>query len=260
MKAVIMAGGLGERLEPFTKIIPKPLLPVGDQSVLEIQIHHLRQSGVDEIYLALGYRHELFEAYFGDGGRWGVRIHYSVEPRPLGTAGPLTLIREHLDRPFLLINGDILTDTDFSRMFAAHLDREADVTVATKVITFPLQYGVIRHRDNRIHAIEEKPALKAEINAGFYVVDPRVIDLMPPATPVSMDDLLNRLIAESYVVDRFLLTDHWLDIGQMADYEKAHEWVARGGGRGHDDRQPEPPAAPAATPEGLVPPLPSDRL
>jgi mannose-1-phosphate guanylyltransferase len=232
MKAVILAGGLGRRLEPFTRVIPKPLLPVGNRSVLEIQILHLRDSGVREIYLALGYRHELFEAYCGDGSKWGVRLRYSVEPRPLGTAGPLTLLRDHLDEPFLVINGDILTDADLGEIHAAHLARGAAATVATKVITVPLQYGVVRHLDERILAIEEKPSLRAEINAGIYCLDPEVVGLMPPASPVSMDDLLGQLIAARRPVYRFPLASHWLDIGQMDDYEKANDLAARDGSLG----------------------------
>ena len=223
MKAVIMAGGLGERLKPLTQIIPKPLLPVGNKSILEIQLMNLKSHGATDIFLALGYRHELFEAYFGDGSKWGVSIHYSVETKPLGTAGPLTLLRSALKEPFLVMNGDILTNMDYNKLRQAHLKNGAALTLVTKVITLPLQYGVIKHRENRVYDIEEKPSLCSEINAGIYFMNPEVLDLMPSDVPYSMDVLLKKMIAEDYVVCRYALSEHWLDIGQMADYEKAND-------------------------------------
>jgi NDP-sugar pyrophosphorylase family protein len=225
MKAVIMAGGLGERLRPLTQIFPKPLLPVGNRSVLQIQIDNLKSRGATDIYLALGYKHELFEFYFGDGSRWGVKIHYSVEEEPLGTAGPLTLLHDRLDEPFLVINGDILTNLDYAELRRAHSANAADITVATKVITLPLQYGVIHYSGDDIVDIEEKPSLYAEINAGIYFMNPDVIDLIPPGAPFSMDQLLKKMIAEGQKVARFLMSDYWLDIGQMSDFEKANDFV-----------------------------------
>lgn len=226
MKAVIMAGGLGKRLRPLTNIIPKPLLPIGDKSVLEIQIHNLKEHGVDTVFLALGYRHELFQAYFGDGSSWGVRIHYSIETKPLGTAGPLSLLRDVLDEPFLVMNGDILTNMDFSYLHEAHLESGAEITIVTKIMSLPLRYGVIEHRDERVIDIKEKPSLSAEINAGIYLINPEVIDLMPANTEVSMDDLLRQLIAENRFVSRYLLAGYWLDIGQEEDYQKANDMAA----------------------------------
>jgi NDP-sugar pyrophosphorylase family protein len=226
MKAVIMAGGLGERLKPLTKIIPKPLLPVGDKSLLEIQIINLKSHGATDIFLALGYKYDLFQLYFGDGSRWGIKLRYSVEEKPLGTAGPLTLLVNHLTEPFLVMNGDIFTDMNYAELQKAHIKSGAAVTVVTKEISLPLQYGIIKHRDNRIFAIEEKPALSAEINAGIYFMNPEVLGLMPAGTPYSMDELLRQLITDGGVVSRYLMTDHWLDIGQMADYEKANDLMS----------------------------------
>lgn len=221
MKAVIMAGGLGQRLKPFTKIIPKSLLPVGNKSILEIQILNLKAHGASEIFLALGYKHDLFEAYFGDGSKWGICIHYSTEEKPLGTAGPLTLLRPLLDEPFLVMNGDILTNLNFADFAKAHHSSGAAVTVATKVITLPLRYGVIKHENGSIFDIEEKPSLSAEINAGIYCMNPEVVALMPCNTQVSMDALLREMIFNGYRISRFPMEAYWLDIGQMGDYEKA---------------------------------------
>ncbi len=225
MKAVIMAGGLGERLKPFTKIIPKPLLPVGNRSIMEIQIMNLRSHGASDIYLALGYKHDIFEAYFGNGSKWGVNVHYSREKKALGTAGPLTLLSSYLDEPFLVMNGDILTNLNFTALSDAHRSSGAAVTVVTKVITLPLRYGVINHRNGKISGIEEKPSLSAEINAGIYFMNPEVIDIMPRNTPVNMDAFLRDLIGSGYHVSRFLLDAYWLDIGQMGDYEKATDLI-----------------------------------
>lgn len=202
------------------------LLPVGNESVLEIQIVNLRASGVEEIILALGHKPELFLAYFGDGSKWGLKIHYSIERQPLGTAGPLTLLREHLDAPFLVVNGDILTDMDYGALWRQHVEEGADLTVTTTSVKLPLEYGVIRHRGRRILDIEEKTSLEAEINAGIYCIDPSVVDRMPVDTFVSMDTLLRQLIADERTVSRYSFDGYWLDIGQMANYEKANEMCA----------------------------------
>ena len=223
MKAVIMAGGLGERLKPLTRIIPKPLLPVGNQSVLEIQLLNLKTHGVGEIYLALGYKHDLFDAYFGDGTKWNVQINYSIEKKPLGTAGPLSLLRDFLNEPFLVMNGDILTNLNFTNLAKAHENSGAAITVVTKVITLPLQYGVIKHENNRILSIEEKPSLSSEINAGIYFMSPEVLGRIPSDKFYSMDVFLKEIISDGLPVNRYPMTEleHWLDIGHLGEYEKA---------------------------------------
>ena len=223
MKAVILAGGLGTRLAPLTKIIPKPLLPIGESSVLEIQLVHLKKNGFDEIYLALGYKSEIFEAYLGDGSKWGVKIHYSHEDKPLGTAGPIKLIEEGLKEPFLVINGDILTDMNFRSLAQFHKKQKADLTMATKVVIFPLHYGSVKYKGNNVLDIVEKPSLSAEINAGIYFISPEVLDLIPKGSPYSMDVLIKELIKRKYKVCRYELNNYWLDIGQMDDYNKAQE-------------------------------------
>lgn len=134
MKAVIMAGGLGTRLRPFTQIIPKPLLPVGEKSVLEITISKLKSQGFDEIILAVSYKSDLFESYFGNGAKFGVKTFYSKEKKKLSTAGPLLLIKKKLSEPFLVINGDILTNMDFGKLLKFHTKNKADLTLVTKLI------------------------------------------------------------------------------------------------------------------------------
>jgi NDP-sugar pyrophosphorylase family protein len=224
MKAVILAGGLGTRLAPLTKVIPKPLLPVGEKSVLEIQLTHMKKNGFKEIFLCLGYKSELFEAYFGNGDKFGLKIHYQHEKSPLGTAGPIRLISASLDEPFLVINGDILTDMNFKKLADFHIKNKAAMTIASKKVIIPLHYGTIKHKGNRVIDIIEKPALSSDINAGIYFMNPEVLDLIPYNEKYSMDVLIKRLIAlKKYKVCRYELKNYWLDIGQMEDYNKAQE-------------------------------------
>lgn len=224
MKAVILAGGLGTRLAPLTKVIPKPLLPVGEKSVLEIQLLHMKKNGFKEVFLCLGYKSELFEAYFGSGEKFGLKIHYNHEKSPLGTAGPIRLISASLDKPFLIINGDILTDMSFSSLAKFHIKNKASMTIVSKKVMIPLHYGTIKHKGNRVVEIIEKPALSSDINAGIYFMNPEVLNLIPYNEKYSMDVLIRRLIAlKKYRVCRYELKNYWLDIGQMEDYHKAQE-------------------------------------
>ena len=225
MKAVIMAGGLGTRLKPFTKVIPKSLLPVGEQSVLEIAIQGLKNSGFLDIYLAVNYKSRLFEAYFGDGSEWGVRIHYSTEAESLGTAGPLKLLRSELGEPFLVMNGDILTNLDFRRLRDAHFENGAILTLVTKVVNLPLHYGVVESDNEVVTRIEEKPVIQAEVNAGIYFVNPEVIELIPEGRKYDMTMLLQDLLSRKARICRFELKDYWLDIGQLEDYDRAQEYA-----------------------------------
>ncbi|HNW93982.1 MAG TPA: sugar phosphate nucleotidyltransferase [bacterium] len=222
-QAVIMAGGLGTRLAPLTKVIPKPLLPVGERSVLEIQLQHLHACGVREVFLALGYKAGLFEAYFGDGKKYGLVLHYSHEEKPLGTAGPLRLLRGRLHGQFLLVNGDILTNFDYRKLLRFHARQRAEFTIATKQVTLPLHYGVVKHLHGRVREIVEKPSLSAEVNAGIYAVDAGVLDLLPARGAYAMDKLIARLLRDRRRVFRFPLDAYWLDIGQLEDYHRAQQ-------------------------------------
>ncbi len=223
-----MAGGLGERLRPLTKIIPKPLLPVGEQSVLEISILSMKRCGVDQIFVALNYQSELFRAFLADGSRWGLSVECSQEDHPLGTAGPVALFAERLTEPFIVMNGDILTSLDFRDMMRAHLEHGAVLTVATKQITLPLRYGVVEATEGRITALREKPNVHAEVVAGIYICNPEAVDLIPRDVSFSMIDLMNLLLEQGRPVFQYQLHDVWLDIGQMEDYERAQELYAQG--------------------------------
>lgn len=229
MKAVIMAGGLGQRLRPFTQIIPKPLLPVGEQSVLEIIIRALSAHGFEEVILTLNYQSALFEAFFGDGGKWGVKISYTKEEKPLGTAGPLKLVEDKLTEPFLVINGDILTNLDFRKLAEFHRAKNSVLTLCTKEIHMPLHYGVVHSKDDRVVKIDEKPDIVSEVVAGIYILNPETISVIPHDTYYTMVDLLHYLMKQNKNVMQYHLKDYyWLDIGQMDDYQRAQDLYKEG--------------------------------
>jgi len=221
MQAVILAGGLGTRLYPFTKIIPKPLLPVGEKSVLEIQIELLKRFEINEIIFATNYKHELLESYFGDGSRYGIRLTYSREENPLGTCGPLSLLKEKLKNTFIVINGDILTDMAFSAAYNEHLKKNAILTVVSKEVVFPLSYGKLVSSGDMIVDIQEKPDIKVEIATGIYIMSTQVLKYIPYNVYFNMDQLVQRLLDENIPVFRYKTDAYWLDIGRMEDYEKA---------------------------------------
>lgn len=224
MQAVILAGGLGTRLKPFTDIIPKPMLPFGDKSLLEIQIELLRRHGVKEIFLALNYKADYIRSFFGDGRRLGVKLHYSVEPKPLGTAGPLSLLRERLTGPFFVMNGDILTQADLSNVerFSAR-DGEAIMTIVTKVIATPFRFGAIVAEGDVVQSIEEKPDLSFEILAGIYRLTLRALDFIPDDTYYGIDHLIQDLLQRKERVVKHRLREYWVDIGMVEDYEHARK-------------------------------------
>lgn len=228
MDAVILAGGLGERLRPLTKIIPKPLLPVGERSVLEITLLGLKRSGVRRIFVALNYQSELFKAFLGDGSRWGLQIECSVEDQPLGTAGPLRLFADRLRRPFIVINGDILTNLNFRALLQYHRRHKALITVVTKELALPLRYGVVTAEGDYVRRLEEKPNIYAEVVAGIYACEPDVLHHIPPQKYYTMPQLIHQLLDMGLPVARFPLRDYWLDIGQMEDYERAQQLYAQG--------------------------------
>ena len=223
MKAVILAGGLGERLRPFTQAIPKSLLPVGEKSLLEIQIRRLVEGGVEEIYLATNYKTEYIENFIGDGSEYGVKISYSREEIPLGTCGPLSLLRAKLTEPFIVMNGDILTTIDIAKFFAFGDQQESEFTIATKEVVTPFNFGRVETDGNRIVAVEEKPELYLQVVAGIYFMRPSVLDLVPDGEYYGIDQLINQMLAVDRAITRYLMDEYWLDIGRIEDYETAEE-------------------------------------
>ncbi len=223
MKAIILAGGLGTRLKPFTEIIPKPLLPVGESSVLEIQILSLKQHGITEIIIATNYMADYVEAFLGDGSKLGVQLQFSKETEPLGTCGPVSLLRDKLDEPFFLMNGDILTTLDFSKAAAFAKESDANLTVITKQIVQPFQFGKILSEGDYITGVEEKPDLTLEILAGIYIFKPALFEIIPADSYYGMDTLIKDMLARDWKIAKYPIREYWLDIGQVNDYEVAQQ-------------------------------------
>ena len=223
MKAIILAGGLGTRLKPFTEVIPKPLLPIGEKSVLEIQIGRLKKYGFDEIYLATNYKSEYIGNFFGDGSRYNVKLIISKEDKPLGTAGPLLLLKDQLKEPFIVMNGDILSLIDLNDFYNFALNQNSVLTIAIKKEITPYAFGNIFFTGDRVTHIQEKPDIIMYILAGIYVMKPEIFKFFPENEYFGMDTLIKKLLKDSEPVAKYDLKEYWLDIGRLNDYEEAQE-------------------------------------
>ena len=221
MKAVILAGGQGRRLAPYTTILPKPLMPIGDVPILEVVILQLKRAGFDQVIMAVGHLAELLMAYFGDGHKWDVQIHYSREEQPLGTAGPLGLIAG-LKEPFLVMNGDLLTTLDFRAMWDYHLRCGAIATLATFQRDVKIDLGVIDvDGQGWVQGYIEKPTYHYAVSTGIYVFQPDVLGYIPRQQQMDLPDLILKLLATGEQVAAYPFEGIWLDIGRMDDYERA---------------------------------------
>ncbi len=223
MKAIILAGGKGTRLAPYTTVFPKPLVPVGDMPILEIVVRQLRRAGVEHITMAVGHLANLLMAFFGDGARFGLRIDYSLEDTPLGTAGPLALI-EGLDDTFLVMNGDVLTTLDYKALVAYHRQRRATATIAMHQREVKIDLGVIKVDEaNRVTQYVEKPAFDYLVSMGVYVFEPTVLRYIERGTRLDFPELIWKLLAADQLVAGFPHSGYWLDIGRPDDYARAVE-------------------------------------
>jgi NDP-mannose synthase len=222
MKAVILAGGQGNRLRPYTFTVPKPLLPLGDRPLLNYMIAQLARCSITDIVLALGYQAELIRAYCGDGSRFGVRIAYVVEPQPLGTAGPLALCRPMLDpaEPFLLVNGDIVTRLDFGRLVRFHRDHKAQLTIGYVVHTYQSPFGVLELSGDTVVGIVEKPSYVHPVSAGMYCISPDAVNLVPPGTAMTMPELADRVRAGGGTVAAFQIREFWRALETRDQFEE----------------------------------------
>jgi len=224
MKAVILAGGKGTRLKPYTSVIPKPLVPVGERAILEILVTRLKKAGVDEIYICLNHFAEIIMAFFGDGSRFGLKINYSIEQEPLGTVAPIKLIRELPDH-FLVMNGDLLTDLNFSELFQYHLEGRSLLTVSTYIRNMKIDFGVIDVDEKSMLArgFREKPEYTFSVSMGVYVMNRKVLDFVPDSTSFGFDDLMLTLLKKNEPARIYPYHGYWLDIGRPDDYEKAND-------------------------------------
>lgn len=226
MKAIILAGGLGSRLKPFTEVIPKPLLPIGEKSVLEIQIERLKKYGFDEIFLATNYKSEYIEGYFGDGSRYGVKLTISKEKKPLGTAGPLLLLKDELTEPFIVMNGDILSLINFAELYQKAIENDSSLIISIKKEITPFAFGNIFFEGDHITGIQEKPDFINYILAGIYVMKPEIFNYFPSDEYFGMDSLIKKMLNANAPITKYDLKEYWLDIGRLNDYEQAQEAYA----------------------------------
>ncbi len=227
LSAVIMAGGYGKRLLPLTEQTPKPMLPVGDKPLLELTIQQLRRSGIRDISLTTHYLPESIVQYFGDGKAFGVRLNYLKENRPLGTAGGIKMMKR-TENPFVVINGDIITGVPFQEMLNFHREHNAWLTVGVRKYDIEVPFGVVDLDEVRVNQIREKPSFTFFINAGIYLLEPKVCDFIPPERRFDMTELIQKLIEAGTVVVSFPIMEYWLDIGRHEDYVKAQEDVRNG--------------------------------
>lgn len=227
-RAVILCGGQGTRLRPYTTVLPKPLMPIGDRPILEVVLASLRRSGVSRATLCVGHLAELIRAFFGNGERFGMRIDYAVEDKALGTIGPLAFV-DDLGDDFLVMNGDILTDLDPMDLFRAHVAGGAEVTVATYEREARIDFGVLEVAPgaDRVVGFVEKPARRYEVSMGMYAMNRSVLDLFKPGDFFGFDHLMLRLLERDRPIKRLRHAGKWLDIGRLDDYEAAQsaDWI-----------------------------------
>ena len=223
-RAIIMAGGEGSRLRPYTIVLPKPLMPIGDRPVLDIVIRQLRAASFERITIATGYLAELIEAFFRDGQVYDVPIDYFREMEPLGTVGALALM-EGLDEPFLVMNGDVLTDMDYTALMDSHIASGAAVTVASTGRHVNISLGVMEFGDpgdpERLTHYIEKPTISYEVSMGVYCFSPRVLAHIEPGVRLDFPDLILRLLGLGERVEAWRPDAYWLDLGRHDDYEQA---------------------------------------
>jgi len=223
MKAVILAGGLGTRLKPFTEVIPKPLLPIGEKAVLEIQIEHLKKHGFEEIFLATNYKSDYIENFFGDGSRYGVKLTVSREEKPLGTVGPIKLLKSKLKEPFVVMNGDVLSNINFTNFYNFANEKDTLLSISVKKIIMPYDFGNIFFKDDYVVEIEEKPDIITYALAGIYIMKPDIFNLIPDNKYFGMDILIKKMLSEQIPISKYELSEYWLDIGRIDDYEIAQK-------------------------------------
>lgn len=217
----LMVGGLGTRLMPLTEEKPKPLLKVGSKPILEIILESFAERGFYNFFFSVNYKAEMIENYFGDGSKWNVKINYIKEKEKLGTAGSLSLLPTKPDKPLIVMNGDILTKVDFSSLINYHINEGAAATMGVREYTSCVPYGVIDTEDNKIISISEKPIEKHLVNAGIYVLNPDILDGLKKDKYLDMPGLYQKLLNTGQKAVVYPITEYWLDIGRIDDFEKA---------------------------------------
>ncbi len=224
-RAIILAGGKGTRLKPYTVSLPKPLVPLGDKPILELVIEQLKSHGYSHITITVNHMAEIIKAFFGDGSKWGVLIDYTMESKPLSTMGPLSLVKD-LPDDFLVMNGDVLTDLDYSDFYQRHVDSKAIFTIGAYRRSEMIDYGLLHHNEQKkLIQFEEKPHYDFLVSMGIYMVSKRILQYIPEDTFFGFDHLMYKLleVGDLPTVDEF--NGFWLDIGRPSDYEIATEKI-----------------------------------
>lgn len=224
--AVILAGGKGTRLRPYTVVLPKPLMPIGDYPILEVIVRKLAKNDFTHIILAVNHQAEIIKAYFGNGSKWNILIEYSLEETPLSTMGPLKLMKNLPDN-FLIMNGDVLSDIDINLLFDLHLFKNSIFTVAGYNRELKSEYGVLEcNENNYLRNFKEKPVYNLTVSMGIYIASSRILDLIPPGVPYGFDHLMYDLIEMKKPAYVHLHEGYWLDIGRPDDYMQAIDDLA----------------------------------
>lgn len=221
-RVVLMAGGLGQRLHPLTANCPKPMLKVGNKPLLQTIVDKFIENGFCRFYISVNYMSSVVKSHFGDGSRWGVDIRYLEENQGLGTAGALSLLPERPSEPLLVMNGDLLTKVNFSHLLDFHNRHQASGTMCVREYDLQVPYGVVRFDKHRIVGIDEKPIQRFFVNAGIYVLEAEALDHVPPDTYFNMPMLFEKMIEQKKETAVFPVTEYWLDIGHMTDYQRAN--------------------------------------
>ena len=221
-KVVLMVGGLGTRLYPLTKNIPKPMLKVGNRPILETIILNFKKYGFTDIILGVSYKSEIIENYFGDGSNFGVSIKYIHEEKRMGTAGAFSLIRDERNEPFFVMNGDLLTNINFEHMMDYHIQNSSTATMGVREYDFQIPYGVVHVDGINIKSIEEKPVHNFYVSGGVYVLNPDSLRYIPQNEYFDMPTLFENIIANGKKSISFPIREYWLDIGRIEEFEKAN--------------------------------------
>ena len=220
-RAIILAGGMGTRLKPYTVVLPKPLMPIGDFPILEVVVRQLVNHKFDKITMAVNHQAEIIKAFFGDGSKWNINIDYSVEDTPLSTMGPLKMISD-LPENFLIMNGDVLTDLNFSNFFDYHVEKQNVFTISAFKREEKIDYGVLHvDKNSTLSGFEEKPTPTFNVSMGIYMASRKILTHIPENTPYGFDNLMHDLLQSKSDVKVKLFDGYWLDIGRPDDYSQA---------------------------------------
>jgi len=223
---MLMVGGLGTRLRPLTDECPKPLLKVGTKPILEIILESFIEYGFRKFNLAVNYKDEMIKDYFGDGSRWGVEIRYIQEAMRMGTAGALTLLPDKPKDPVVVMNGDLVTKVNFDQLLEFHKELKAQATMCVREYDLEVPFGVVQIENHKILNVDEKPVQKFFVNAGIYVLEPEILEMIPKESFYDMPNLFNKLLAEKIETVAFPVREYWIDIGRMEDLTKVSGEIA----------------------------------